>query len=55
MGCHCLLQNNTLEGINSSIADAEEQINVLEDKNVEITATKENIEKKNEKKEIKIA
>ena len=42
--------NNTLEGINSRIAEAEEQINDLEDRMVEITATEQNIEKKNEKK-----
>ena len=33
--------NNTLEGINSKIKEAE-QINELEDKMVEITATEEN-------------
>ena len=33
--------NNTLEGINSKINEAE-QINDLEDKMVEITATEEN-------------
>ena len=45
--------NNTLEGINSRITEvteAEEQINDLEDRMVEITATEQNIEKKNEKK-----
>ena len=42
--------NNTLEGINSKITEAEEQINDLEDRMVEITATEQNIEKKNEKK-----
>ena len=31
--------NNTLEGINSKITEAEEQINDLEDRMVEITAT----------------
>ena len=35
--------NNTLEGINSSITEAEEQINDLEDRIVEITATEQNI------------
>ena len=40
--------NNTLEGINSRVADAEEWISDLEDWMVEITATKQNIEKKNE-------
>ena len=42
--------NNTLEGINSRITEAEEQINDLEDRMVEITATKQNTEKKNEKR-----
>ena len=32
--------NNTLEGINSRIIEAEEQINDLEDRMMEITATK---------------
>ena len=40
--------NNTLEGIHSRITEAEEWINDLEDKMVEITATEETIEKKNE-------
>ena len=46
--------NNTLEGINSRITEvieAEEQINDLEDRIVEITATEQNI--KNEWKEMK--
>ena len=38
--------NNTLEGINSRITEAEEQINDLEDRMVEITATEQNIEKR---------
>ena len=42
--------NNTLEGVNSRIAEAEEQINVLENRMVEITATEQNVEKKNGKK-----
>ena len=42
--------NNTLEGINSRITEAEKRINYLEDRMVEITATEQNIEKKNEKK-----
>ena len=42
--------NNILEGINSRITEAEEQINNLEDRMVEITATDQNTEKKNEKK-----
>ena len=41
--------NNTLEGFNSRITEAEEWINDLEDRMVEITATEQNIEKKNEK------
>ena len=42
--------NNTLEGIQSRINKDEEQINDLEDRMVEITATEQNFEKKNEKK-----
>ena len=38
--------NNTLEGINSRITEAEEWINDLEDRMVEITATEQNIGKK---------
>ena len=38
--------NNTLEGINSRITETEEQINDLEDRMVEITATEQNIEKR---------
>ena len=38
--------DNTLEGINSRITEAEEQINDLEDRTVEITATGQNIEKR---------
>ena len=38
--------NNTLEGINSRITEAEEQISDLEDRTVEITAAKYNTEKK---------
>ena len=40
---------NTLEGINNRITEAEEWINELEDKMVEITAGEQNKEKKNEK------
>ena len=40
--------NNTLERINSRITEAEEQINDLEDKMVEITSAEHR--KKNEKK-----
>ena len=36
---------NTLEGINSGIAEAEEQINELKDRMVEITAEEQNKEK----------
>ena len=42
--------NNTLKGINSRITKAKEQIGELEDRTVEITATEQNIKKKNEKK-----
>ena len=42
--------NNTLEGINSKITEAEEQINDLEDRMVEITVAEQNIQKKNEEK-----
>ena len=38
--------NNTLEGIRSRITDTEKIINVLKDRMLEITATKQNIEKK---------
>ena len=38
--------NNTLEGIHSRITEAEAQINDLEDRTVEITATEQNIEKR---------
>ena len=37
--------NNTLQGINSRITEAEEQINDLEDRMVEITVTEKTIEK----------
>ena len=40
--------NNTLEGINSRITEAEKQINELEDRIMEITVTE--YRKKNEKK-----
>ena len=42
--------NKTLEGINSRISEAEEWINDLENRMVEITAAEQNIPKKNEKK-----
>ena len=38
-------KNNTLEGIHSRIIEAEECINDLEDRMLEITATEQNIEK----------
>ena len=38
--------NNTLEGIHSRITEAEQWINDLEDKMVEITAAEQNIEKR---------
>ena len=38
--------NNTLEGINSRITKAEEQISDLEDRMVEITAVEQNIKQK---------
>ena len=38
--------NNTLEGINSRITEAEEWIKDLEDRMVEITATEQSIEKR---------
>ena len=41
--------NNTLEGINSRITDAE-RINDLENKMVEITAAEQNTEKRKRKK-----
>ena len=41
--------NNTLEGINSRITETE-QINELKDKIMKITATKQNVKKKNEMK-----
>ena len=42
--------SDTLEGINSWVTEAEEQINDLEDRMVEIIATEQNTEKKSEKK-----
>ena len=41
---------NILEGLNSRLTEAEEQISELEDRMVEITAKKENKEKKKKKK-----
>ena len=43
--------NNTLVGINSSITEAEEWVNYLEDRMVEITAVEQNIEKRMKRKE----
>ena len=45
--------NNTLEGINSRITEAEEWINDQEDRMVEITATEQFIERKKKKKKRK--
>ena len=42
--------NNTLEGIHSRKTEAEEWINDLEDRMVEITVAEQNIQKKNEEK-----
>ena len=42
--------NDTLKGINSRIIEAEEWINDLENRMVEITAAEQNTEEKNEKK-----
>ena len=38
--------NNILEGINSRLTEAEEWINYLEDRMVDITATEQNVEKR---------
>ena len=43
--------NNTLEGINSRTVEAEEQINGLKARMVEITATEENTEKRKKRNE----
>ena len=43
--------NNTLERISSTITEAEEQINDLEVRMVEITATEQNIEKRMKRNE----
>ena len=42
--------NNTLEGINSRTTEVKELISGLEDRMVEITATKQNIRKRMKKK-----
>ena len=41
--------NNTLEGSNSKITEAQEWVSDLEDRMVEVTVAEQNIEKKNEK------
>ena len=46
--------NNILEGLNSRITEAEEQINDLEDRMVEITATEKNIEKRMKRNEVSL-
>ena len=43
--------SNTLEEINSRITKAEEQVDDLEDRMVEITATEQNIEKRMKRNE----
>ena len=43
--------NTILEGINSRITESEEEINDLEDRMVEITAAKQNIEKRMKRNE----
>ena len=43
--------NNTLEEINGRITEAEERINDLEDRMMEITATEQNIEKRMKRNE----
>ena len=46
--------DGTLEGINSKITEAEERINDLEDRMVEITTTEQNIEKRMKRNEYSI-
>ena len=43
--------NNMLEGINSGITEAEEQVNELDDRTVEITAAEQNTEKRMKRNE----
>ena len=43
--------NNAPEGINSKITEAEEQINDLEDRMVEITVTERRVEKRMKRSE----
>ena len=45
--------NNTLKGISSRITEADEWINDLEDRIVEITATEQKMEKRMKKKKMK--
>ena len=49
--------NNSLEGINNRVTEAEEQTSDLEGRMVEITAPEQNIEKrmKNKNKKLKTA
>ena len=47
--------NNTLEGIHSRITEAEERINDLEDRMMEIIATEQSVEKRMKKKKKKTA
>ena len=42
--------NNTLKGINFRISEAEDQINDMENRMVEITATQQNTEKRMKRK-----
>ena len=46
-----LFKNNTLEGINSKITEAEEEISNLEDRMVEINVAKQNTEKRMKRNE----
>ena len=46
-----LFKNNTLEGINSKINEAEEEISNLEDRMVVINVAKQNIEKRMKRNE----
>ena len=43
--------NNSIEGIHSRITEAEERINDLEDRMVEITAAEQNTEKRMKRNE----
>ena len=45
------MMDNTLEGINSRITEAEEWLNDLDDRMVEVTAIKQNIEKRMKRNE----